>query len=167
MKSYSGVILACYGFCFATRCPFRGVGVNVNKRVHHVFPAVDKLLLHVLGDVVGGQQGHVGGDDDVQVDMQVVAHVASTEPVDADDLGKAQCHGLQLFGHFLGCSAVCHLVDSRPCDFLCGMQDEEGHDDGSDGVGEPEAGHCDDRRDGDNHGNGTEGVAPVVPGVGL
>ena len=167
MKSYSGDILASYGFCFATRGPFRGVGVNVNKRVHHVFPAVDKLLLHILGDVVGGQQGHVGRDDDVQVDMQVVAHVASTEPVYADDLGKAQRHGLQLFSHFLGSSAVCHLVDSGPCDFLCGMQDEEGYDDGSDGVGEPEARHCDDRCDGDDYGNGTECVAPVVPGVGL
>jgi hypothetical protein len=47
------------------------------------------------------------------------------------------------------------------------VQDEEGHNDGSDGIGKPEFRYGNDSHDGDNYGNGTEGIAPVVPSIGF
>lgn len=80
------------GYClgFATGGPFWSVRVNMDKRVDHVFATVNELLFHIFGNVVGGQQGHVGRDDNMQVYMQVVAHVPCAETVDADDFGEGK-----------------------------------------------------------------------------
>ena len=83
---------------------FRIVRVDVHKRIDYIFARLDNTALYFFGQVVGGQECHVGGDDYMQIHVQIAPYVTRAEPVNANHVRAGECHFAQLLGH-LGASA--------------------------------------------------------------
>ena len=58
----------------------------MHKRIDHVFAGFDKPAFYFFRQVVCGKERHFGGNDYVQIYMQVGTHVTRTESVNANDI---------------------------------------------------------------------------------
>ena len=119
------------------------------------------------GEGVGGLDGHVGRDADVEVDDSGVANTAGAEVVGGveagDGAGKGKDFGVDLGGHATVGEGIDLAADDVPREFEEEGADEEGGNGVEDAPFVAEEGGGADAEGG---GDGGEGVGTVVPGVG-
>ena len=137
----------------------------MHKRIDYIFARLDNTALYFFGQVVGGQERHVGGNDHMQIHVQIAAHVTRAEPVNANHVRAGECDFAQLLGHLGARAFVGHAVNARPCNFKARVQNENGNDNRAHGVCKPECGTKNPEQDRNQDRYGTVGVAPMVPSV--
>ena len=63
----------------------------MHERIDYIFACVNNAAFYFFGQIVSGQKRHVGGDDYMQIDMQVGTYVTGAESVNADDVRAGEC----------------------------------------------------------------------------
>jgi len=123
-------------------------------------------VFDVAGDVMAGGHGHVAGDQDVQVALDIQADVAGADAVNVRDMGMGQTDGADPAADLFGGRQIHEFPDGGPDDHQCRLHDKYRYQGRAHmiqkGPGRIEngCGDCGQGRD------GAESVGPMVPGIG-